>query len=264
MDDDNKRACDDAKQIQQETIEALIRTKQQAADAELAGITTLEGLNAHREKLDQIMASGDRLHEALTKTENLQNRLGRWGLKSTWRGARKEVEAERSLRERQNSAKAEREERICKPDSQTTQATIDTVDSSSGSDVVITKKKKKGWALTKRRSSKEKPKEAAKTDLMVGISDDDPLRDDFEEMAATDKVVDGHLDDVNDQLDVLLQLSNTIKSETARQDLAIEEVQKQMDTANEKQKIANSRARRFMTGKLRSEHDKQKTLFGVV
>lgn len=263
-DDENKRALQNAATIQQDTLDALSRIQIQASETEMAGITTLAELHQHREQMDRILNEEDRLHDQLNTTQKLQNRFGRWAWRRSDRAARKELEVAKSLQKAKEDGKKERDARIAVA---AAEATTTTSPKSSAKSSL--KKKRKNKKRKNKRQVEDESSELYGNDdkgLLYGMdatANDNTYGNELQNLADTDAVIDTEIDNINSQLDTLLELSKTVNSETKRQDCTLNEITKQMDDANDKQAVANSRARRFLTGKKRSEYDKKFSLFGV-
>jgi len=277
---DNRRAVQDAAAIQEDTLEALRRIEQQASEAEAAGVTTLAELQEHREKMDRILKEGDRLHDQLDTTHKLQNRLGRWGLKfNNRKAAQREVDKAKSSIKAKEVAAIEREIKIAPTVESMSPPSSAASNNSSGTNngVVITphsknKKKKKiakgVSALNDGKGSKAllygtSVENSKNGSAKCACGDDECVCDDLQKLGETDVAIEKHLDGIGTQLDGLLTLSKTIDSETRRQDRTIGEIERQIDDAKDKQAVANSRARRFLTGQKRQEYEKNFTLFGA-
>lgn len=277
--ENNQRALQDAATIQQDTLEALSRIQIQAAETELTGMTTLAELQQHREQMDRILQDGDRLHDQLDTTQQLQNKFGRWAWKRTDLAARKELEAAKSLQKKKEKKQKKRDSRIAEAagiaTATTSESSSPTKSLKTSSSVKSPLKKKKNRKKNKKwknkRQVEDESSESYSNDddkgLLYGMNDatatDNAYGKEIQNLADTDAVIDTEIDNINSQLDTLLELSKTVNLESKRQDCTLEEITKQMEDANDKQAIANSRARRFLTGNKRSEYDKKFSLFGI-
>lgn len=261
---DNKRALDDAAAIQKETLAALDRIQMQATETESVGITTLAELQEHREKMDRILKEGDRLHDQLDTTKKLQNKFQRWNLSfGNLRKANREAAGVKASLRKKDDIKRERQIRLS--------ATVEESESSSAgsrtppqsSSLVVKRSKRRD---KKKKKKKQAPEQApTQRGLLDGIeTTDNPYRDELHNLADADAVIDTKLDGIDSQLDTLLGLSKNIHAETKRQNAAVDEITNQIESASDKQAVANSRARRFLTGRKRNEYEKKRTLFGAL
>lgn len=237
-----------AADLQRATLDALERTRQQAAETETVGVTTLAELHQQRQQLADIMKAGDRVHSELDKAEQLQNRLSRWGLKFNRRAARKEAEAQRKSLEKAEVAQKEREARLA---------------ASSASSPTTERRS----LVVKRHGKKKKAKQVADDrpapkGLLEGLDKETAADENVQQLVDTDAIIEEQMTGLGAQLDQLLTLSNAMGSEAKSHDRALEEVDQQMQQANHKQQVINNRARRFLTGRVRQEHERNFVLFG--
>jgi hypothetical protein len=273
-DDQNKnaatrRARDATLNIQNDTQAALARTLAAATETNELGATTLDELYQQRKTLERTQEAGDRLNAQLDTTEKLQNTLSRlggwnhWGQKSV---AKKQVKQEEK-REQQTQAqrKAQVEESMTKK-----------TESSPSHDPVVIVEKKKKKSLLGRKKEKLLPvvnvsaadrKALGSSTYGLGKNNNnnnnrsntadgnknnnhnnhnDPEHDEFlRRVEATDHEIDAGLNAVDTQLDQLLNLATNIKDEVHVQSSVLEHVDDQLQTANQKQKVAAHRMKRF-------------------
>ena len=262
----SSQACQQAAEIQQETLEAVQRIQLRAAETEAVGITSLAELQAHREKVETILSAGDRLHEQLDTAETLQNRFGRWNLQFNRRAAKRDTKQELKALEKKELAKEERSLRISMASSDAINKNGSLTSSASSSlsstPTSTPVRVKHTSSLVKSRPKKKQPVgDSGPKGLLYGL---DPTghenEQELRELAGTDQIIDKELDKVSSQLDGLLNMTKTMKTEIATQDVAMEEVSKTLVKADYKAKVVNDRGRRFLTGKPRRELDKSRVL----
>lgn len=253
--EDNKKVLADAAKIQNQTLEALARMKQKTALAESVGSTTVTKMQENRETMGNVIEAEDRLNDQLEKTERLQNSLSRWALSfNNKRSASREVN-------QQARRKKQVDERASK-----IRALVDiqeTPDKSNDS-------KKKQRSLLSLKKKKTAPSKPTLSDWQQGSSlwssvsvkgQNNEYEKELNTLAETDAVIDQHIDDLALQLDKLVEHSMNIQEENRKQKGLHSEMNRRVQEADQGQSVANSRARRFMTGKLRKEHDKKFALF---
>jgi hypothetical protein len=263
----NSRVLQQAAEIQQETIGALQRIQDQAAETESMGMTTLEELQLNREKLDNVLEEGDRLHMHLETTERLQNRFSRWNFKFSNRRAAVR-DARKTLQGREAKAKAEEERslRISASSGSTGSTSVSSSDGSSISrDSSSPVRVKHTSSLVKSRPKKIRRQlptcDNGPRDLLYGIqAKGHRNEDELWELADVDKLIDTELDKVSLQVERLLDMSRTIGAELKAQDAALDEVQSSLANADYKARVANERGRRLLTGTPRRELDRMRLL----
>jgi hypothetical protein len=263
----NSRVLQQAAEIQQETIGALQRIQDQAAETESMGMTTLEELQLNREKLDNVLEEGDRLHMHLETTERLQNRFSRWNFKFSNRRAAVR-DARKTLQGREAKAKAEEERslRVSASSGSTGSTSVSSSDGSSISrDSSSPVRVKHTSSLVKSRPKKIRSQlptcDNGPRDLLYGIqAKGHRNEDELWELADVDKLIDTELDKVSLQVERLLDMSRTIGAELKAQDAALDEVQSSLANADYKARVANERGRRLLTGTPRRELDRMRLL----
>jgi hypothetical protein len=258
---EDKQALQDAALIQQDTQDAIRRIQQQAAETEDIGATTLAGLEEQRRQMDGILEAGDTLHNNLDKTEKLQNKLSRWSLFFNRGAARRDVKEEEELHSQKEKVKSARQDRLDIQDS----LAVHKNGGNSGTSTTRKGRRNKG---NKSKESDEGPIDTNKVkskDLLYGTSaaDKGEHAAELDELATTDREIDSALDDVGAQLDSILGMSSDINSQVKQQSKGVTEIHDQVEAADYKQKVVNNRNRRFMTGKLRKDNEKEKE-FGMM
>jgi len=255
----NKAAIEDAAAIQHETLEAIERMRQQASEAETIGVTTLAELQEQRRQLDRVMEENERVAAGLDKTTQLQDKMSRWALNFNRGAAKRDVQiAEEAERQRKELYEERMQKRLSDNSSPTppsSSSTVDTVESTE-SGPVITKHGQSAFVI-KRKKNKNANAAKAKG-LTYGLDKkglDDETGKDLDRLADTDAVIDDHLEELGDQLDGLLDLTKCMNAEVKVQNRQLNEVDSQVDRNNQKQKIVNGRARRFLDGKKKENAD---------
>lgn len=252
---ENKKALQEAADIQAETQAALQRIQQQAAETEELGATTLEELQEQRQKMDNILEAGDELHAHLDKTEKLQNKLSRWSLFFNRKAARRDANKEAEKVETSNKVSSKRQARMAMTEA----------------DSLVPVRKDESTARKGKRPTNKNKKNGGGDDmpvdhkkgLMYGVGAiDEENMDELNALADTDAAIDSTMDSVSAQLDSLVGMSKSIGSEVKTQSKGVDEIHDQIESANYKQKVVSNRGRRFMTGKLRRENEKEKELGG--
>lgn len=252
----NKEACEDAAAIQEDTLEALERIRMQAAETESLGVTTLEELHEQRRQMDRIMEDGDRVKDQLKTTEQLQNKMSRWALNFNKKAAKKEVKEAALANKLKAEVRAERDTNVA------SSGTLGTVESTGSASVVP--KHKSAYVVKRKKKNNKNVQPATNKGVAYGVTNvDEETNEDLNRLAETDAVIDRHLSGVGAQLDGLLELTKEMNTEIKAHDRKLDDVSKQVEEVNVKQKVVNSRARRFLTGKKREDADKQFTLFGI-
>lgn len=250
----DREALEQASAIQEDTLAALQRAHQQASETHDVGVTTLEELHAHRAQLDKIQQEGDRLDEALTQSEKLQNRLGKWAF--AWRSnkvARRQAEEERKQQEELDRKK---EARAAQRQAELEEQQAAKESTSSNTVMISPHRKQKSPRKAKAGTSPSK----TKIGLTEGIDPNDKHKKEFEQLASTDAEIDQSLDALGSQLDSLLALSKEVGSETNNQSRGISNVSTRIEESKQRQNIVNKRSTRFFSGQKRREHEKQDTL----
>jgi hypothetical protein len=223
---------DEATRLQEETIDALKRIQDHVGDAEEEGALTLEQLRRQHVVAGRALDEADRLNEGLDETKRLQNKLSRWTL-TFGKG-----------RERDPLATRPR---------------------SSGATLKVTSKseqtKPKGKTAKSRQQGKEnRAKEFdSQDDILKGVTPDN-YNEEFQKISDNDREIDGMLDETAEILGRLEKLSQDIEQEVSLQGETINQMENKLETAHDKQEAANSRARRFLTGKWRRQGDQMPTV----
>jgi archaellum component FlaC len=263
----NSRALQQAAAIQQETRRALQRIQEQTAETESIGITTLEELQLHREKLDSILKEGDRLHSHLDKAERLQNRFGRWTL--NFNNRRVAVRDTRKSLERQAAKTKAEAERSLRISASSLSMGSTSASSSNGSSISLGSSSplrvKHTSSLVKSRPKKNRGQPSTcdngPKDLLYGIhAKGHENEDELRELADADRVIDNELEKVSSQIEGLLDMSRTMSYELKTQSAALDEVEGSLAKADYKTRVVNERGRRFLTGKPRRELDRSRAL----
>lgn len=207
---------DENVRLQQDTIETMKRIKEQAEETENQGMLTLEDLKRQRGVVDNANDEAERLNHELDETKKLQNRLGRWTLTFG------------------------REKNQKKPFGK---------NKGRGSSPKPTKSKDK----KKKGNSRDSPPPLGECGTVSGVSSETKEKhaEKFKSIDDNDQEIDTMLGETADILERLEKLSTNVNGEVQAQDGAIDELQKNLTQAENKQHAANARARRFLTGKWR-------------
>jgi hypothetical protein len=252
--DATRRARDATFDIQNDTQASLARTLAAATETTELGATTLDELCKQRKTLERTQEAGDRLNAQLDKTEKLQNTLSRLGGWNHWgkRGEAKKM-VQQDLKMEQAKKDDERKQ------TQRQQEHTTPSPSPPSHSVVVEKKK----SLLGRK--KEKPTivsvSAAEKKALGGSTfglgkssnksdsnnnSNDKEQDEFlRRVEATDHDIDAGMNAVDAQLDQLLNLATSMKDEVRVQSSVLDHVDDQLQTANQKQKVAAHRMGRF-------------------
>jgi len=108
----------------------------------------------------------------------------------------------------------------------------------------IDKKRRPRWG--KDNKAEENPI-VVKRDILCGVGKNEQYQDRLNELASTDGDIDTAMSELDATLDNLLAMSNVIGAETEAQNRNLNHVIDRMEEANNKQRVANDRARGFMT-----------------
>eukprot|EP00545_Synedropsis_sp_CCMP1620_P007857 CAMPEP_0119022584 /NCGR_PEP_ID=MMETSP1176-20130426/28319_1 /TAXON_ID=265551 /ORGANISM="Synedropsis recta cf, Strain CCMP1620" /LENGTH=228 /DNA_ID=CAMNT_0006977479 /DNA_START=195 /DNA_END=881 /DNA_ORIENTATION=- len=218
------KALGETADIQQETIEALRRIQEHAEDTEEMGALTLEDLKHQKYAMNNIVNETDRIDRGLDETRRLQNKLGRWTL-TFGKGRAGNSRKSGYLPKRETPPKRE-------------------------------KKPPKHIKLTKKDAVPKHFKENKEPDVMFGATAlKESHADECNIIEENDQEIDSMLDETADILGRLEFMSSNINNEVRTQKEALGEVERNVERANDKQDVANSRARNFLTGKWRKNGD---------
>lgn len=261
-----RRARDATIHVQEDTKASIERTLAAAAETTALGATTLDELYRQRQKLEQTLEAGDRLNAELDKTEKMQNTLSRLGGWNHWgqrNEAKKIVKQDLKMEQADQERKqARRQEHQSAASNTSNPSSSLSSTASSPSHGVVVEKKQKSTALLGWK--KEKPPvvvsvSAADKKALGGSTyglgknnnnntsnNDDKEQDEYlRRIEATDQEIDVGLNAVDNQLDQLLDLAQTMQNEVRVQTTVLNQVDDQMQDAKQKQKVATHRIRRF-------------------
>ena len=237
----NAAAIQEAREVQDQTRAALERIRQQTAQTEDLGESTMQGLRENRMQMEKIEVEAQSVESKLNQTARMQDRLDRWGLR--WGGRRNKREA-----------RAEAEEQTAR------ERKLEKLNREYGASIkgegalrATEENKVNNTRLQKSKLVvKRPPKKNPVVDSALGETDktlDAETKDGLVSIAQTDDDLDAMIDQTAASLDRLADLSNAIKEETLQQNERIDEVTTSMKTVHEKQAVANARTKRFMGGK---------------
>jgi len=211
-----KAALEEAARLQSQSKDALIRTQVSLEQTQQAGIATLQDLHAQRRHLEKIEGQGDRLHDQLDETNKLQRKLGTW-----FGGAFVKLAPGRQAKK------------------------VDSVESDQKDSDHPNKRQKKKTKHSKLpflKSSKKNNKEVLVMNVRKGLLDDVddgsiPVehQEDMYALAQGDKELDAQMDIIGNQLTDIINLAETIGTQTKMQGQQLSTVQCQMEDAADRQ-----------------------------
>ena len=264
---DDQAVLHDGLRLQGHTRAAIARMKQQTQETHDIGLATLTELHNQRETMMHISNQTDRLHSGLAKTEQLQNKLSRWTLTFQRQRAtklvRREKQEERRHEERRAkfqsnkpiTAKQELQRRLAQAQERhdNKQARenlqnllIDIVDKDKAtpSTAPSWEPQSKNSAQQTRSVGHPVPSNKVSTsNKQQHCQNQDPLA----ELQAQDEEIEEALDGLGHQIEALLDLAKAQRQEVTSQQPLLTLVQDEMETAVDKQKVANYRALGFLT-----------------
>jgi len=238
--------------MQQDTKKSIERIKRQMADTHEVGATTLAELEEQRRQVERIQSEGDRAEEQLKTTERLQNKLSRWSLSFNGRAARKKANEARKHEEKQEQIKEERKERL----------RIEEEEESANNVEIAPHGKKKRETRRKKNKKGEEPKSKLKASnqksLLYGSkAGNSPMDPELRQLEDDDREINEDLDDVGNQLDELMDMAKAMGNEAESHGRGLDDFTEQMSDINHKQRVANNRTGRFLTGKVRRDYEKE-------
>jgi hypothetical protein len=233
----NEEAFRDAAAMQTLTLKALERTWAQLAESIEVGLATNGKLTEQQEQTCRIQNDANRLAAGLQKSNQLLNKLGRWGLRfGTERRARSEAK-----RKMTSTSKTKRE-------------TINIVDSKS--EKQNPKSRRQNNSNTPSAPSAISPKR-----LLEGADiENNEHKKELEDLASTDDEINRHLNEIDLQVDNLLTVARSIRDQVATQSEDVERLTDHIEQSNDKQLVVNRRTRQFLDGKLRKQYTVQDTI----
>ncbi|CAB9496290.1 expressed unknown protein [Seminavis robusta] len=230
----DKDALKASTDIQQRSKDALSRIQHDLEETQQTGAMTLDDLDAQRRKMDGVDHQADRLHDQLDETAYLQSKLGSW-----FGGKRKKKNSNSTS----NSSNKDRES----PE----QAKNDLIDSSNTN--ANSKNKKSGKWKFGRSSKKSSVHEDPTISVTIGSLDKETAlyrgehKDEMRALAQGDHEIDAQMDMIGNQLGNLLTMAQEIGSETKHQQQRIERVDNRVADAQERQRKANKKTKKFLS-----------------
>lgn len=228
--DNDKEALKEAANLQAQSKDALSRMQQELEQTQQTGAMTLEDLYEQRRRLEGIEAEGDRLHDKLDETEQLQRKLGTW-----FGGA---FHKKSSSKNRKNNNKvAESDQKENDPDNNSNNA-----------------EKKKKWAFRKSSkksgsSNNQEPVVNVRKGLLEDIDDADIPAEHAEELQALargDEELDAQMDLIGDQLGTILTMAQDMGTESKHHGRKMNTIHTQLDEAAPRQKKAIQKTKRLL------------------
>jgi len=221
----NQSALDETTRLQQETQAAIERMQERVASSQAVGAETVGRLADQNQQLRNTHAATMDLEDKLKETERLQKKMGRWSWNfGAHRAAQKQAQRETKERQRQAKAmeKVEEEERP-------------KTGLASKSSIIKTRKKKQDPILSSSKGSKSKGQAMSKDEAQQ-----------LENIQSTDGVIDQGLDALGSQLDTLLEVGQMAGQEVKQSRPLMDDIQKQTEINDEKQRAATYRTKRFL------------------
>ena len=244
----NQETLEHAASIQSSTLEALERMELALAETELVALETHTQLRDQQDQTNRILNETDRLQAGLDKSNKLFNKLGRIGLRfRTETKARNEVKKlYSSSTPTDGSATKERKQGIHESNDEKPES------------------RQRSTKSRDKNGSKEAAPHRPKTMLKeMGDIEKNEHRDELQNIADTDEVINRHLDQIDSQLDGIMNMSRTVHNQMHTQTNRLDEIAQRMDEADNDQKVVNHRVRRFMDGKLRKKYTVQDTILSA-
>lgn len=278
----NEQALEDAAEIQQATLATIRRIQNTAAETQESGIRSLVELKEQRDQFVRVFEAADRLDTGLQKTEQLQNRLGLWSLRSTKTSAKKEVDQQRAearklAQEHAALAQQRLKEKQQRNNNNNDQnhSNISSTNSAEGDDSTTSSSKQndKPKAYFKKRNKKhlkvttvdDSSSFAVKKDLLYGVDTTSAAgggeyQEQLEHLNEVDHEIDAALAVVATQVDTILAMGCEIKNEIDSQHTQMEGLSDRVERSQYQQDIINKRTTKFLDGKLRQQHQMVDTL----
>lgn len=262
----NQSTLQEVARIQRQTREALQRARQQAAETEVVGATTLVIVQENDGRLDKLHEKTGQLNNTLNKTKRLQDRLAKWGLQfGTHRNAR--YLARNNRKEQKLLKKIEKEEKQKKiiqdeiPLKEKNDAHqnwyVNEEVPKSISDKVPTQEDRERAELfgDKKQGNMKQAKSKDKNPVTeTPLSEED--QNFLEQVNADDQALDGELDLLGDQLETLFGVAQRIDEEISNQNKKLNAVADDLDKADKKQKVAGRRLRLFTLNPKERQHER--------